>query len=66
MDLVLDSKRAGVPETGKSDGFRLKWTPLGWNAKKSVATSGVYGNITFTMNFVYMKDKRLSASALLC
>ena len=28
-DLVLDSKRAGVPGTGKSNGFRFKWTPLG-------------------------------------
>ena len=65
MDLVLYSKRAGVPGTGKSNGFRSNWTPMGWNAKKGVATSGMYGNITVTMNLVYMKDKRLSASALL-
>lgn len=65
-DLVRDSKRAGVPGTGKSNGFRLKWTPLGWNAKKGVATSGVHGKITVTMSLVYMKDKRLAASALLC
>ena len=51
-DLVRDSKRAGVPGTGKSNGFRLKWTPLGWNAKKGVATSGVHGTITVTMSVV--------------
>ena len=27
-DLVRDRKRAGVPGTGKSNGFSLKWTPL--------------------------------------
>lgn len=63
-DLVLDSRNISVPGTGKSNGFRLKWTPLGWNAKNGTADSGVYGKITASMSLVFLKDDRLIASAL--
>lgn len=63
-DIVEDSHRSGVPGTGKSNGFRLKWTPLGWNARKGTATSGAHGKITATLCIVFMKDKKLARGAL--
>lgn len=63
-DIVEGSQGSSISGTGKSSGFRLKWTPLGWNMKKGSAVSGVYGKITAILSIVFMKDKKLSASAL--
>ena len=58
------SQGSSISGTGKSSGLRLKWTPLGWNMKKGSAVSGVYGKITAILSLYFMKDKKLSASAL--
>ena len=63
-DIVVGSQRSSISGTGKSSGFRLKWTPLGWNMKKGSAVSGVYGKISAILSIVFMKDRKLSTSAL--
>lgn len=62
--VLEEGLRSGVPGTGKSIGFRLKWSPLGWNANRGTAQSGVYGRITASLSIAFMKDRKLARSAV--
>ena len=63
-DILEGSQGSSVSGTGKSSGFRLKWTPLDSNMRKVSAVSGVCGKNTAIMSIVLMKDKKLSTDAL--
>lgn len=64
QDIAMESRDNGITETGRSNGFRLKWTPLGWNSKKRTADSGVYGTVSASLNVAFMRDKNLGDSCL--